>query len=160
MATHCGADSGSCNPSTRNRINLAIFVTGAAGFIGSNFVDRLLSQDEDVVGYDNLSTGLPEFIALARRHKNFTFVEGDLLDPLALTEAMRGATRVVHLGAQTSHGIPRPLSSLARSAKDDDRSAMPPKRYAACQSSNAYTRELRDDHCPQSIAHHIGRWWD
>jgi UDP-glucose 4-epimerase len=30
---------------------LAIFVSGAAGFIGSNFVGRLLSQNEDVVGY-------------------------------------------------------------------------------------------------------------
>jgi UDP-glucose 4-epimerase len=91
---------------------LAIFVTGAAGFIGSNFVDRLLRQDEYVVGYDNLSTGLPEFIA--RRHKNFTFVEGDLLDPLALTEAMRGATRVVHLAANADvrFGLDHPRKDL------------------------------------------------
>lgn len=32
------------------------FVTGAAGFIGSNLVDQLLDQRHAVVGYDNLST--------------------------------------------------------------------------------------------------------
>jgi UDP-glucose 4-epimerase len=75
------------------------FVTGAAGFIGSNLVDRLLSEGDTVVGYDNLSTGMPEFIASAIQHRNFTFVQGDLLDTRSLTEAMRGATRVMHLAA-------------------------------------------------------------
>jgi len=78
---------------------LPIFVTGAAGFIGSHLVDWLLSAGEVVVGYDNLSTGMPEFIAAARKHRNFTFVQGDLLDTRSLTEAMRGANRVVHLAA-------------------------------------------------------------
>ena len=74
-------------------------MTGAAGFIGSHLVDWLLSAGEVVVGYDNLSTGMPEFIAAARKHRNFTFVQGDLLDTRSLTEAMRGANRVVHLAA-------------------------------------------------------------
>ena len=74
-------------------------MTGAAGFIGSNLVDRLLGDGEVIVGYDNLSTGMPEFLASARRYRNFTFVHGDLLDTRALSEAMRGASRVVHLAA-------------------------------------------------------------
>jgi UDP-glucose 4-epimerase len=49
-------------------------VTGAAGFVGSNLVDRLLSDGEVVVGYDNLSTGMREFIASASLHPHFTFV--------------------------------------------------------------------------------------
>jgi nucleoside-diphosphate-sugar epimerase len=46
---------------------LAYFVTGCAGFIGSNLVDRLLRDGHEVVGYDNSSTGQREFLALRRK---------------------------------------------------------------------------------------------
>jgi UDP-glucose 4-epimerase len=93
---------------------LSTFVTGAAGFIGSNLADRLLGAGEVVVGYDNFSTGMPEFIASARQHRNFTFVEGDLLDTRSLTEAMRGASRVVHLAANADvrFGFAHPYKDL------------------------------------------------
>jgi len=93
---------------------LTTFVTGAAGFIGSNLVDRLLGDGEVIVGYDNLSTGTPEFIASASRHPNFTFVHGDLLETRALTEAMRGARRVVHLAANADvrFGLTHPRKDL------------------------------------------------
>jgi UDP-glucose 4-epimerase len=93
---------------------LTTFVTGAAGFIGSNLVDRLLGESEEIVGYDNLSTGMPEFVASARRHRNFTFVQGDLLDTRSLTEAMRGANRVVHLAANADvrFGLAHPRKDL------------------------------------------------
>ncbi len=41
--------------------SLRCFVTGCAGFIGSNLTDRLLALGHSVVGYDNLSTGQPIF---------------------------------------------------------------------------------------------------
>ena len=93
---------------------MTIFVTGAAGFIGSNLVDRLLSDGETIVGYDNLSTGMLEFIASASRHRNFTFVRGGLLDTRGLTEAMRGARRVVHLAANADvrFGLEHPRKDL------------------------------------------------
>jgi UDP-glucose 4-epimerase len=77
-------------------------------------VDRLLSDGEIVVGYDNLSTGMPEFIMSASRHRNFTFVEGDLLDARSLTEAMRGARRVIHLAANADvrFGLQQPRKDL------------------------------------------------
>src|SRR5882762_1815446 len=78
---------------------MTTFVTGAAGFIGSNLVDRLLAGGETVVGYDNLSTGRTRFLDAAMAHPNFHFVKGDILDPRALTEAMRGATLVFHFAA-------------------------------------------------------------
>jgi UDP-glucose 4-epimerase len=93
---------------------LTTFVTGAAGFIGSNLVDRLLRDGEVVVGYDNLSTGMPEFIASGRRHRNFTFVQGDLLDTRSLTAAMRGTNRVMHLAANADvrFGLAHPRKDL------------------------------------------------
>jgi len=78
---------------------LRYFVTGAAGFIGSNLADRLLSDGHSVVGYDNFSTGQEEFIELALQNKNFTLVRADILDLPALTKAMRGTDFVFHLAA-------------------------------------------------------------
>ena len=93
---------------------MTTFVTGAAGFIGSNLVDRLLRDGEVVVGYDNLSTGMPEFIVSASGHRSFTFVQGDLLDTRSLAEAMRGANRVVHLAANADvrFGLAHPRKDL------------------------------------------------
>jgi UDP-glucose 4-epimerase len=76
-----------------------VFVTGAAGFIGSNLVDRLLERGLHVVGFDNLSTGLTEFLSLARNNSRFSFVEGDTLNSEALTRAMAGCDFVFHLAA-------------------------------------------------------------
>jgi len=74
-------------------------VTGAAGFIGSTLVDRLLADGHSVVGYDNLSTGRVRFLESAAANPNFRFVNGDLLDKEALTRAMKGAEFAFHLAA-------------------------------------------------------------
>ncbi len=78
---------------------MRFFVTGCAGFIGSNLTDRLLAAGHDVVGFDNLSTGLPLFLEAARRSGHFTFIEGDALHAPSLTQAMVGAEFVFHLAA-------------------------------------------------------------
>ena len=75
------------------------FVTGAAGFIGSNLVDRLLADGTSVVGWDNFSTGQERFLADAVRDPGFSLVRGDNLDRTALTAAMRGCDFVFHLAA-------------------------------------------------------------
>ncbi len=75
------------------------FVTGCAGFIASNLVDRLLGQGHTVVGYDNLSTGQLEFLRGAEASPRFTLVRGDTLDLPRLTESVRGAEIVFHLAA-------------------------------------------------------------
>jgi UDP-glucose 4-epimerase len=76
-----------------------VFVTGAAGFIGSNLVDRLLAEGHTVVGWDNLSTGQRDFLTPALAHPSFRFIEGDNLDLAALTTAMAGCDFVFHLAA-------------------------------------------------------------
>jgi UDP-glucose 4-epimerase len=75
------------------------FITGAAGFIGSNLADRLLRDGHTVVGYDNFSTGQDKFIAEAQKSANFTLARGDILDSAALSAAMAGSDFVFHLAA-------------------------------------------------------------
>ncbi len=78
---------------------MRITVTGAAGFIGSNLVDRLLAEGHHVTGFDNFSTGLEKFIAPARQAANFRLVQADLLDLDAVRAAVAGADMVFHLAA-------------------------------------------------------------
>lgn len=78
---------------------LRIFITGCAGFIGSNLTDRLLSSGHSVVGYDNFSTGRKEFLEAARRSSRFTLIQGDTLDLDSLSKAMQGADFVFHFAA-------------------------------------------------------------
>ncbi|HEY4415302.1 MAG TPA: NAD-dependent epimerase/dehydratase family protein [Verrucomicrobiae bacterium] len=76
-----------------------IFITGAAGFIGSSLVDRLLAEGKTVVGWDNFSTGQRRFLEGALKDPQFKLVEGDNLDLPALTKAMAGCDMVFHLAA-------------------------------------------------------------
>jgi len=76
-----------------------VFVTGAAGFIGSTLTDRLLSEGKAVVAWDNFSTGQERFLADALKHPRFTLIRGDNLDVSALKQAMQGCDFVFHLAA-------------------------------------------------------------
>jgi UDP-glucose 4-epimerase len=78
---------------------MRMFVTGAAGFIGSTLVDRLLADGHEVVGFDNFSTGQEMFLAPACRSAAFRLVRGDTLDAERLKDAMAGASAVFHLAA-------------------------------------------------------------
>jgi len=93
---------------------LRTFVTGAAGFIGSNLVDGLLAAGHSVVGFDNFSTGRPEFLKQASASACFRLVRGDLLDPPALTVAMEGSDFVFHMAANADvrFGLEHPRKDL------------------------------------------------
>lgn len=85
-------------------------VTGGAGFIASNLVDRLLTLGHTVTVYDDLSTGQSEFLQSARQEPRFRLVQADLLDTGALDEAMAEQDIVFHLAANADvrHGIDHP----------------------------------------------------
>jgi len=81
-------------------------VTGGAGFIGCNYVHRLLSRGEQVAVYDNLSRqGTEANVAwLQEQHgaDSFRTIVGDVRDADALAEATQDADVVVHLAGQTA----------------------------------------------------------
>lgn len=85
------------------------FVTGGAGFIGSNLTDRLLAEGHDAVVYDNFSTGQRSFVG-----KNVRAIEGDTLDRDAMTQAMRGCDIVFHIAANADvrFGLQHPFVDL------------------------------------------------
>jgi len=74
-------------------------VTGGAGFIGSNLVDRLLAAGHEVVAYDDFSSGQERFLDRARAAPRLRIVRGDILDAAALESAIAGADQVFHLAA-------------------------------------------------------------
>jgi UDP-glucose 4-epimerase len=91
-----------------------VFVTGAAGFIGSSLCDRLLNGGIEVIGWDDLSTGQIEFLAQARKHPSFMFKQGDNLSPASLQSAMKGCDTIFHLAANADvrFGLEHPGKDL------------------------------------------------
>ncbi|MCP5492181.1 MAG: SDR family oxidoreductase [Chlamydiales bacterium] len=61
---------------------MKILVTGGAGFLGSHLAKKLLDQGHFVIVLDNLSTGSIDNIADILDHPQFTFIEGDICDPV------------------------------------------------------------------------------
>lgn len=90
------------------------FITGVAGFIGSNLADRLLEDGFSVIGYDNLSTGQEKFIEKAFTYPNFKFINGDLLDMEKLSNSLKYCDLVFHLAANADikDGLNHPYKDL------------------------------------------------
>ncbi|WP_345853967.1 NAD-dependent epimerase/dehydratase family protein [Shewanella algae] len=89
-------------------------VTGVAGFIGSNLLEKLLRLNQVVVGLDNFATGhkhnLDEVKSLVEKEqwKRFTFIEGDIRDYSACRRAVNGVDYVLHQAALGS--VPRSIA--------------------------------------------------
>ena len=90
------------------------FITGGAGFIGCNVVDRLLLGGHAVTVYDNFSTGQHRFLEFAKQQPNFRLVEGDVLDEARLTDSLKGHDFVFHFAANADvrFGIDHPRRDL------------------------------------------------
>ena len=82
---------------------MRVLVTGGAGFIGSNFVRHLLgTSDDEIVVYDALTyAGNRSTLADLEDDPRFTFVLGDITDPMATRAVMDGVDAVAHFAAES-----------------------------------------------------------
>ena len=89
-------------------------ITGGAGFIASNLVDRLSAQGVEVVIVDDFRTGRREFVADALARPQVRLIEGDVLDPDVMREAVAGCDWVFHLqaNADVRFGLEDPQRDL------------------------------------------------
>ncbi|CAA0123466.1 UDP-N-acetylglucosamine 4-epimerase [Halioglobus japonicus] len=89
-------------------------VTGAAGFIGSHLIEKLLTLNQEVVGLDNFATGSRANLEHVRasvgeqKWRSFTFLESDICDLEACQEATKGVKYVLHQAALGS--VPRSVA--------------------------------------------------
>ncbi len=83
---------------------MKVFVTGGAGFIGSNFIRHLLALNKgySIVNYDKLTyAGNLANLASVAADPNYTFVRGDICDAALAQKSMRGCDAVVHFAAES-----------------------------------------------------------
>ena len=89
--------------------NQKVLVTGGAGFIGSNLCEELLKRNNNVVCFDNFSTGKRENLENSQNNSNFRLIEVDILNIDDCRKATEGVDYLLHQAA---------LGSVPRSIKD------------------------------------------
>ncbi len=83
---------------------MKVFVTGGAGFIGSNFIRHVLGLDAgySVINFDKLTyAGNLANLDPVADNPNYSFVKGDICDPIAVEAALAGCQTVVHFAAES-----------------------------------------------------------
>lgn len=126
-----------------------VLVTGAAGFIGSHIVDKLLQHGAKVIGIDNLSIGKLENLVSAMKKDGFEFVEGDIRDYDLIISLLKDVNIIFHQAALASVDrsikFPRETATvningtlnLLTAAKNTD-----VKRFVFASSSSVYGNTL------------------
>lgn len=87
-----------------------ILVTGAAGFIGSHLVERLLEHDYQIFGVDNFSTGKREnidYLIKLNKKGSFKFIEADICNQKLCLDLFKGMDYIFHQAALGS--VPRSI---------------------------------------------------
>ncbi len=88
--------------------NKKVLVTGGAGFIGSNIIEKIITQNNEVVCLDNFSTGKRENIEPFLNNPAFTLIEGDIRDMDICRKAVRDVDVLLHQAALGS--VPRSIN--------------------------------------------------
>jgi len=83
---------------------MKLLITGGAGFIGSNFIHYWIRShpEDEIVNFDKLTyAGSLESLLDIAGVKKYTFIQGDISDPSAVYDAMKGVDTVVNFAAET-----------------------------------------------------------
>ncbi len=91
-----------------------VFITGGAGFIGSNVADKMLALGKNVTVYDNFSTGKKRFLENALKNEKFSLIEGDVLNIELLKKSLANHDLVFHFSANADirYGLEHPKKDL------------------------------------------------
>jgi dTDP-glucose 4,6-dehydratase len=83
---------------------MKLLITGGAGFIGSNFIRRILEKypEYEVVNLDKLTyAGNPDNLKDVEKDKNYSFIKGDICDKETVEKACRDVNVIVNFAAET-----------------------------------------------------------
>ncbi len=86
-------------------------ISGAAGFIGSHLCDRLLAEDQTVVGLDNLITGSRRNLIQLEGHPRFRFLDHDVTQPIELTQKFDHVWHLASLASPKEY-LAHPIETL------------------------------------------------
>ena len=101
---------------------MRVLITGGAGFVGSHLADALLQRGEEVVIYDNFSTGRRENLEHVAGSGKVTIIEGDIVDELHVNRVMSSVDACFHLAAAVGVNliVERPLESLTTNIRGSE----------------------------------------
>jgi len=94
--------------------NKRILVTGGAGFIGSNLINKLLDASNEVVAVDDFSHGKQNNLS---SHKNLELVRGDVADAKLIKSKVEGVDLTIHAAARNQlRSVKEPVLDLQTNA--------------------------------------------
>ena len=127
---------------------MRVFVTGGAGFIGSNLVKGLLDEGHEVKVLDNLCTGRIENIDPFRLHHRFEFVQESVALRAPVWELTEWADHVYHLAAPVGvkYIMDNPVTTILDNVRGIDNILEAAhtfkKRVMVASTSEVYGRSL------------------
>jgi UDP-glucose 4-epimerase len=133
-----------------HRTTLRYLLTGGAGFIGSHLADALVARGDSVVVVDDLSTGRLSNLEHALESGLVTFIEGSVLDPDIVDDAVRSVDVVIHLASAVGVQlvVDRPLESLLTNVRGADitlaSAARHQRKLIFASTSEIYGKNSRD----------------
>ena len=88
----------------RKFIKMKILITGGAGFIGSNFIRYMLQKYPDyfIINFDKLTyAGNLENLSDVDKNPKYSFIQGDICDPVAVEKAVSGVDAIINFAAES-----------------------------------------------------------